>query len=209
MKSDILIKVTDNNNEYFGGDQGWFTGKSARECGCGVIALTNVIITHEKAGNRKNTGSYTIDKSQYMRLANILRRRFLPIIPKFGINGWFLALGANLYFLTHGIRAFAHWGVMPRNLWKSVDDMLSRNWPVILAIGPNNLIFGKKELAMHSDRGKSGINSHYVTIVAADSATITISSWGKRYVINKNEYEAYMKRISNPLFSNILYIFGK
>ena len=45
-----------------------------------------------------------------------------------------------------------------------------------------------------------------MTITAADEATITVSSWGSKYVILKEDYEAYMKKISNPLFSNILYI---
>ena len=211
MKSDLLIKVIDNknNSEYFGGDQGWFAGKSAKGYGCGIIALVNVILTHKKANNSANTDCCSITKSQYMHLADKIRKRYLPIVPGFGINGFILALGANLYFLTHGIKAFARWGVMPCHLWNSVDDMLSRNWPVVLAIGPNNLILGKSTLTMHASSGQSKINSHYVTIVAADTATITVSSWGKRYTIYKRDYETYMKKTSNTLFSNILYIAGK
>lgn len=208
MESDLLIKVLDRskNVEYYGGDQGWFDTKTAKEYGCGVIALANVIITHERLTDRKNPGILKVEKSRYMQVAEVLKKKYLPIIPKLGISGIELAIGANAYFLKNGLNVIARWGVKPNNLWDSVDRMLKKNWPVILAIGPNNTLIGKKCLDLQGDVSNSTARAHYVTITAADEATITVSSWGSKYVILKEDYEAYMKKISNPLFSNILYI---
>lgn len=208
MSSDLFVKVLDRagNREYYGGDQAWFEKKTGKDYGCGVIALTNVIITHDIATNRLNPGIDKVDKTRYMQVAEFIRKKFLPIIPKVGISGLELAIGANMYFLKNGINAIARWGVRPDKLWTSVDKMLKDNWPVILAIGPNNLVFGKKTLDLKGDTYKSTARAHYVTITAADEETITVSSWGKRYTIPKAKYEHYMKRTSNPLFSNILFI---
>ena len=95
---------------------------------------------------------------------------------------------------------------MPKNLWAAVDKMLASGWPVVLAIGPNNTLIGKKNLTMNSECKNETTRAHYVTITAADSVNIMVSSWGKKYTVSKKEYEDYMKKTSNPLFSNILYI---
>ena len=208
MEADLLIKVLDRakNVEYYGGDQGWLETKTAKEYGCGVIAFANVVITHDRVTDKANPGILKVDKARYMQVAESIRKKFLPVIPKFGISGIELAIGANAYFLKNGINVTARWGVKPHNLWKAVDKMLKNSWPVILAIGPNNTLIGKKCLDLMGDTSKSTARAHYVTITAADEETITVSSWGSKYVILKEDYEEYMKKTSNPLFSNILYI---
>ena len=201
MLSSPFITIKDDLTAatYYGGNQAWFSGKTAKDYGCGVIAFANCVLT-------KESKEKTISKKEYMELADNLRKKYFPIIPGFGINGIELAVGANLFFRKHKMPYRARWGVMPGNLWHSVSRMLKKGWPVLLAIGPNNnLLTGKKAVHMSGAKDDFAM-AHYVTITDMDERTITVSSWGNKYTIDKKEYETYMKKVSNPLFSNILFI---
>ena len=91
--------------------------------------------------------------------------------------------------------------------------MLSADLPVILAVGPNFPAVWMKERLRFFVKSKNGVfrpgtatKSHYVTVTGMDEDWLRISSWGSEYYISRREYEDYVHRHSNPLFSNILYI---
>lgn len=91
--------------------------------------------------------------------------------------------------------------------------MLREDIPVILSIGPNfPLLWQKKELTLHIQTNEGSFypgpatHAHYVTVTGMDDTWLQISSWGRKYFINRNEYLQYVKAHSARLVSNILYV---
>lgn len=209
--------IRDGKNKYYGGAQAWSESKTFRGYGCGVIAVAHIAL-HEKNQSVWNEhvaekrNSKIIEKDEFMELVNSLRKRYLFVIPKFGLNGIFLTIGSNFYFRKAGLGLRARWGCMPWNIWKRIDRMLEADIPVLLAIGPNfPFLFGKRKLNLYGK--KNGVYqketetiAHYVTVTASDEAWLEISSWGRRYYINKLEYKKYVSRHSAWLFSNIMVV---
>ena len=201
MSEDHIISVIDEVSgiEYYGGDQAWFESRRLKDYACGVIALTNCILT-------KELDNASISKARFMHLAEKLQKWYLPVVPGFGINGLELAFGANAYFIRNGLPHRAFWGCLPSHIWETAGKMLDKGWPVVLAIGPNNRILTGKESVAMTGNVNDKARAHYVTITNMTKDKLAVSSWGKKFDIDKAEYEKYMKRTSNPLFSNILVI---
>ena len=202
-----FLRIKDKDNYYYGGAQEWAPKKYVRDYGCGVVSSANVIKTLECKGKDNIYG-----KEDFTKFCEDLRKKYLPVIPKFGMNGLFMALGMNAYFLFKSLPYRAFWGVKINKLYREMERMLREGIPVVLAIGPNfpNL-FGKHKLSLYDKRnGKYAptleTKAHYVTVTGFDDKWIRISSWGKQYFINREEYALYIKKYSLPLFSNILLI---
>ena len=199
-------RVTDGTNSYYGGDQAWSDKKYVRGYGCGVAACANVLLhTVERKGPETT-------KADYIRFARHLRHFYLPVIPKFGMNGLFMSLGLNLYFLCKRMPFYSLWGCRFKNIDKITGEMLEKDIPVVIAAGPNwpNL-WGKHAVNLYTlTDGKytvsTGTRAHYMTVTAMDDEYYTVSSWGRKYYINKNEFREYVKKHSNALFSSILVI---
>ncbi|MCA5962640.1 hypothetical protein LC724_22785 [Blautia sp. RD014234] len=91
--------------------------------------------------------------------------------------------------------------------------MLAHDIPVILLVGPNfPFVWGKHRLNMYhrSPEGEYSpscqIKAHFVTVTGMDDTWMRVSSWGKEYYINRQEYVNYVKKHSSFLISNICYI---
>ncbi len=205
LSSDFLQVKTEYANAY-GGNQAWSSKKYVQGYGCGVVACANLLL------HTVDRPKGTMNVEEYTRYAKRLRHRYLPVIPKFGMNGVFMAWGMNLRFLFNRIPMHARWGCRKKNIFMHIERMLSEDIPVVLAAGPNwpNL-WGKHKLKFYAgEPGKfyesTSINSHYVTVTAMNDEYLTISSWGKKYYVNKNEYMEYIKKHSNAVFSSILVV---
>ena len=221
-----LVKETRLPTEYisvkgtFGGNQGWFKdtpggrkGKTLQGFGCGLIGVADIIryLRDEKEG---------LTKDAYLENVLALEKKYFHILPKLGISGLLLAWGLNLYFWKHRKemgRYHARWFVWPWNLIKRIKEMLENGIPVLIAIGPS--IFTKKQLTFFEKRNgpveheylpRTHTKDHYVTITGLlefeDRIMLEISSWGKKYYVNWDEYKKYVLKHDNFYFSNILYI---
>lgn len=199
-----FIQVRDDKNAYYGGDQAWFDSKTTRGYGCGIIACVNTIFGIQK--------KRIITKQNYMSLADIMAKKYLHALPILGINGLSLAWGINRYFRDQRLPYLAWWGCLPGNIWRNVQRMLDAGIAPVLAIGPTwPFLFRNVKLGFYAEKNaavqpRTQIKAHYVSITDLDDEWVTISSWGKRYYIRRDEYERYMKRYSNILYSNILCI---
>ena len=125
------------------------------------------------------------------------------------------------------------WRVNSRNLLNRISEMLENDIPVVLSIGPCLIRGRKKELPLYSIKSSTSndnfnsenqidyeqvnsVKDHYVNVtgiykLSEENNPITktmleISSWGKKYYINFDEYVRFVKKYDNFLFSNILYI---
>lgn len=211
------ITVMKEGRLSYGGSQSWGKGATLRKYGCGTIAGTDVLLylnLHKDYCSRKEIEEENgiFEAEAYMETVKKMKWRYFPLIPGFGMPGWFLAAGINRYFRIHRVPLKASFGVLGRNMWNRMHAMLSHDIPVILAIGPNFPIPGKKhkltfyEKASGSFREVCKTAAHYVTVTAMDGQWIRISSWGREYYIDMNEYMDYVKKHSSFFVSNILYI---
>ena len=199
----FTIKTGTGNS--YGGDQGWLSKKFLKSYGCGIIGAADVILCIQ--------GKKEISKSEYQKFAHHLWKRYLPVLPGFGINGIFLKMGMNRYFRKHKIPHRASWKISGKKLFLRIDEMLAKNLPVILSIGPNfPLIWGKQSVKFYVQKENgsymavSKARAHYVTVTGKNAEWIEISSWGSKYYINQQEYKEYVRRYSSFLVSNIICI---
>lgn len=203
----------------FGGSQMLSKSRTMREVGCGVIAALDLLLylcrfhgcTCAFFAQAAEDG--VIDELEYDELAQKLSRRFFPMIPKLGINGLMLAGGLNLFFLRYALPFRASWGIGSWKLFRQIEDMLAQDIPVILAVGPNFPLFWQKNklnfYVLSPDgamRPSCSIKAHYVTVTGIDEKYLKISSWGREYYIDREEYLSYIRRHSGSIVSNIVKI---
>lgn len=196
------------------------TKKKEREVGCGVIAGLDLLLYLSRyhtqlpktaAMSLSEDGSIPLEC--YLALVHRLRKSFLPLIPRHGINGLTLALGMNACFIKYHLPFFAVWGVPYSKLWSSMEYMLEQNIPVIFSIGPNFPLVWQKHKLIFYIRSEAGAfipgpqtHAHYVTVTGMDDEWLQISSWGRKYYIRRTEYLSYVREHSIKLVSNILYV---
>ena len=222
-----FLRIEEQKRRWYGGAQEWCEQKYMKQYGCGVIGCANVLLhiyqhmsdtVQEDGAGRKHLkwkNSFCMDKDSYMEFVEHLRKYYLPVFPVIGMNGIVMMFGMNRYFHKHQLPYKARWGCLPWNIWKRTKLMLEAQIPVVLAIGPNfPILWGNHRLTLYEKDGmlyhpKTTTKAHYVTITEMDGEWLTISSWGKKYYIKKAEYEMYVRKHSNYLFSNILVIQGR
>ncbi|MDD6073437.1 MAG: hypothetical protein ACI4OO_05000 [Otoolea sp.] len=188
----------------YGGNQQWFPAKTVQNYGCGLIGAADLLLylTGEHS-------EYLFSMEDYLNWIRKLRWYF-PLIPGFGMPGWFLSAGLNLYFRFHRLPFRAAWGTGRRILEEEIVRMLQADLPVILSVGAPFPFFWKKAGVTLYRRAEDKslvpvcrIRAHYVTVTATREETLVVSSWGCRYEIKKEEYEDYVRSCSNRLFSSI------
>lgn len=200
-------QVKDGIWMHYGGNQGWSEKKTMRAYGCGVIGAAHVIL-HEE--NRRKENLTVLEKAEFVEFVENLRRQYLPVLPHFGINGVMLSLGINRYFRKNNMALTSHWGIGKRKLWEKTAKMLAADIPVIIGVGPNYPLFWKKNgVTLYQKKGEQYVENgtvcgHYMIVTAMDEEWLLVSSWGKKYYINKAEYIAYIRKYSNSLFCNVL-----
>lgn len=193
----------------FGGSQSHSARWRIRRCGCGAIAMTDLLLYVTKhhrwqAAKRitEAAACSTIPADLYDRCCRALQRAYLPMLPPFGINGLVLAWGINAYCRLYRLPLRFRWNMKKSNLWQTVRQSLEQDLPAVLAIGPNLPAFWRQEkLTLYQKRGEAyypaaAVSGHYVTVTAMDSMWLEISSWGKKYYISQEEYLRYGEKHS-------------
>ncbi len=134
-----------------------------------------------------------------------------------------------------GLDAKWKWKLTYYDMNNMMEEMLEQDIPVILSIGPNTPnLWGKKGIPFYElrvieyqenseeEKEKSkpyyykaiheNVNAHYVTVTAiikddvAGRIMLRISSWGKQYYINYEEYRDYIENLSGTFTSSIVYV---
>lgn len=212
-----LHRVQRGTETISGGSQRWLKDETAQKYGCGVVAAADLLLY--LARHREGCGGFFRDLPQepipweiYDHYAHRLQKRYFPVIPPFGLNAWLLAWGLDRYFRDYDIPLRAGWGVLPGRLWRSVGRMLGEDIPVILCVGVNFPIPRRDgTLSFHDCEGggTTPVKAHYVTVTGMDGEWLIVSSWGRAYRIRRRELEAYRRRYSCGLYTNIVDIRGR
>jgi len=134
-----------------------------------------------------------------------------------------------------GYQAIWKWSLTYYDMYDIIEEMLQQDIPVILSIGPNTPnLWGKKGISFYERREieylentelgseilkpyyykavKQVINGHYVTVTALIKDDVTsrimlrISSWGKQYYVNYEEYREYVETTSGTFTSSVVYV---
>ena len=199
----------------YGGDQLRAQGANLQRCGCGVVAVEDLLLylrRYHRPGAPAQDDT-PLPCSVYNEALRELNHRHLPLIPRFGVNGLVLVAGLNRILRREGLPYRARWMLSGDKLWARIEDMLRRDLPVILSIGPNFPALWQKNRLRFFSRLPSGelrpsaaAKAHYVTATGMDKDWLCISSWGNRYYIRREEYRQYVRRHSSYLFSNIVYL---
>lgn len=214
------ISVKRNSKLSYGGSQNWSDSRVISRCGCGVIGCADVLIYlsryHLECKNNDFPAELlgeNIDIEAYNQYLTKLNRRYLPIIPPFGINGFALSVGLELAFRYYKIPMRARWGVHSGELFKTIDRMLSEDIPVILSVGPNfPRVWQKKNATLYTmrsgehPRASASTHAHFLTVTGMDEEWLQVSSWGRKYYISREEYADYVRLNSNQLLSSIVNI---
>ena len=214
------ISVAADGTASYGGNQMRSANGTERAVGCGLIAGLDLLLYLSRYHLQDTPDAAplpfdgeAIPDERYWALVSSLRKKYLPLIPRHGINGLFLALGLNAWFLKHRFPFRAFWAVPYPRLWNSIRDMLERDLPVVISVGPNLPLIWQRHKLRFYIKTPSGSYlpgpqtlAHYVTVTGMDEEWLRVSSWGRMYYINCREYLLYVKEHSAKLVSNILVI---
>lgn len=201
----------------FGGNQTRSAHWEIRKCGCGAVAMTDLAVYltryHGCGGSsavETAAGQDPIPAAVYDRCCVELQRKYLPMVPPFGINGLVLTAGLEAYSRIHGLGLRFRWNTDKRKLWDGIRTALERDLPVILAIGPNlPALWQQHKVNLYRRTGNTytaaaAVKAHYVTVTGMDETWLEVSSWGKQYFIHRQEYLRYGERHSTFLVHNAL-----
>ena len=221
-----LCRVNYGKRTSFGGSQTESCKKRIQGYGCGVVAASEVLVYlwRGKAEKEKSTAGDSglalilsrmmtdpVTAENYNSLVDYIEKKYLHVIPNFGITGISLASALNRMFLKLSLPYCAVWSVGERKLFQNMETMLQNNIPVIISAGPGLPFIRKKEsLPLYRPgntlRSAAGAKEHYMTATAIDGEFIYLSSWGNEYIVRKQDFIDYVKRCSNFITSNIVLI---
>lgn len=192
-----------------GGNQMLSDSPTIRKCGCGPVAALDAVWYLEHRGETS-----PLSLEAYNTELRTLCRRYFPLVPPFGINGIVFVLGLNRLLHDRKLPYRAVWMLSGNKLWPRVADMLGKDLPVILSVGPNfPMVWQNNRLPFYRKtengeyRRASAAKGHFVTATGIDESWVRISSWGREYYIDRAEYDSYTRSHSSYAFSNLVYLY--
>ncbi|MDF2906954.1 MAG: hypothetical protein K0R34_2275 [Herbinix sp.] len=249
------VPILKDNSIYYGGSQMWFSDQQRyskdyilHNYGCGTIATADLLLylSLQKKSYKTTVTELVIieDKINYIDYISYLRsindeytktRRHLAVL------GPTIASAINSYSNKFGLglKASWKWSLNYYDMYELIEEMLWKDFPVILAIGPNTPnLWGKKGIPFYELKEidyqepkenpqetteeaskpyyyhaiQQNINGHYVMVTGLIKDEVTgrimlrISSWGKQYYINYEEYRDYVDNTGGTFTSSMIYI---
>ena len=181
----LAIKTQDGKS--FGGNQNWAAGCMMRRYGCGVVALGDVLAylgIHQLSCNTdllygilREDGCLSYPR--YERYLRKINKRYLGVIPGFGVPNFQIPRAMNRYFRHYRIDLRARWCLSSGKMLERIQDSLSRDYPVILAVGQNIPFWKKKKLTFY--RQENGVylpntetKAHYVVVTGMENGYLQI-----------------------------------
>ncbi len=218
--SHSYISVIVDKHRTYGGGQQHSPSVHMEKWGCGVVAAVDLLLYLCRNNPEFPENVFddlpqesVLSSEYYNLLLKRMASKYLPIIPGSGINGLMLSAGINAYFLVRKIPYRAVWGVPHKRIWSEIENMLNNDIPVILSIGPDfPCVWRKNSLPLYTlyPNGRlmktAETRGHYVTATGLDDEWITVASWGRKYLINREEYSRYARKHTTGVLSNILTI---
>lgn len=244
-KEYINVKRKENGVLSFGGDQNFFAKEDACEldirkqkCGCGIVAFADLLLylgTVKRCYLTEKTKSYVnhiLSEEEYKKYYNQMYDFMGGIKGKVGISGLKIQRSFNRMARREHWSLRAKWGFSAKKLYSRIEEMLSRDIPVICCIpmmvlkkdkndylqlyqwqSNDTLQRTQRESMQKGELQKVAYTrAHYVVItgihVIEEEIFYEVSSWGKKFYISRKEYDDFIrKHFLGILLGNILYIY--
>ena len=212
--------------------------------GCGTIATADMFLYLALRNEALQTPvtdlamhNHEIDYPKYDHYVRVINNEYTKTRPIIAVLGPSVASAINSYSDLYGLglQADWKWSLNYYDMYELIEEMLQKDIPVILSIGPNTPnLWGKKGISFYELREidfqettdnstitpkpyyykavKHDIHGHYVTVTALIKDEVTgrfmlrISSWGKQYFINYEEYRDYIESTSGTFTSSLVYV---
>ncbi|MCM1134984.1 MAG: hypothetical protein NC400_05345 [Clostridium sp.] len=231
----IQVKREKNGEITYGGDQGFFAGapvssadERKRKLGCGITALGDIFLY--LAGRdrgyavKENEGllNRVLSEEEYKEYYNRIYKFAggLPAWSSGGLSFIRVQYKFNRMARREHWRLRARWGFCGGKIYERTREMLGRDIPVILCMP---FLFGKRNKGQgitfyrkqETEFVKAAVvSAHYIIITCVikekGCVYLEISSWGKKYYIDWEEYDAFIHRhFLATILGNMLYIKSK
>lgn len=255
LSNSDYVRVMKDNYFSYGGSQMWFPQKNyfskdyiLYHYGCGTIAAADFFLylaLQYEAYKSPETGivlqdNRTIPYNDYYSYVRRIHDRYTKTHRVIAVLGPQLASAIEFYARVNSYQLHAawKWTLGYYDMYEMIEEMLSKDIPVILSIGPNTpLLWGQKGISFYEmeeiditsnaadantkanekrthyyKEVMQNINSHYVTVTAlikddeTNAIMLRISSWGKQFYINYEEYRYYIEETGGTFTSSLVYV---
>ncbi len=219
LKSTDYVPVVKDSAVHYGGSQMWFPGKrwfsqdyKLHNYGCGTIAVSDLFlylaINNDAYRNPLTEsvlqGTDSANYTEYMDFVRKIDGYYTKTKRWLAVLGPRAATAINDYSRMFGLRLQAKWkwSLTYYDMMEAMEEMLSHDFPVIFAIGPNTPnLWGKKGIRLYqqyeveipkelaasigtdflTETGaliryksvKENINGHYVTVTGIIKDPVT------------------------------------
>ena len=225
LKSDYIKIINPSKKiSYFGGNQGWFINdykSNISRQGCGIISAIDATLYLNEV-HEINVDSYKEMVYKFTKVCPLSEVFMHELFSRFaiGITPWQISkylrktLNGNYNIKWNGIHGH-------RDLLLKIEQMLDADIPVIWGLYSfkNRLTLYQVDKETGEFKESKTVNSHYVNAIsvrrnsrgdALHRIMIEVSSWGRRYYIDFDEYLAYAKQsFASKYFSNLIIISPK
>lgn len=198
--------------------------------GCGLIALSDLFLYLARANRMYQTDAVSLARvfrpvlewEDYQKYIYYIHTRFAQVTPEIGVNGVALAFAVRKYCIKYKIPLTIAWkGFLDgQQMLRAIRKMLKENLPVIISIGPNTpIVFRGKGITFYTmtekeefiPSGSQNVHGHYVVVTGIiglkhKRIMLRISSWGKEYYMDYQEYRDYVEQEGDTLTSSLLYL---
>lgn len=212
LKYRKFIKVNNDSQVYFGGNQTWWRNQdeAMSSYGCGIIAMCNLELYVDGVGIKG------ISYDDYIAYVEKRRKEIYSLherskLQRLGLMPSIMERGIDRFYNSKGIDPIVSWcpTINKRKIRMLIDNMLDNNVPVVASY----YVFNKKQkldLYTYNEKTRgfdraAEISRHYFNIVGITRRygkdMLVISTWGQKYYAF---YEQWVRKLS--IFSNILYV---
>lgn len=198
--------------------------------GCGIIAIGDLFLYLAKSSRVYETDAVKLarptrpimDWEDYRNYIYYIYHSFASIMPGSGMSGFALASSVRQYCIKYRLPMTIAWkGFLDdQKMLKVMRKMLKENIPIILSIGPNTpLVFRGKGIPFYTmtseqeliPNGNLAVHSHFVMVTGIlgrkhKQILLRISSWGREFYIDYQEYRDYVAGEGDTLTSSLLYL---
>lgn len=204
------------------------------QSGCGIVALADTFL-YLSSWKKSFVGTWmesyvnhALTEVQYRAYYNQIYYMLGGVSLRNGASGLKLARGFNRLARQQHINLKGRWAFSGKKILSRIEQMLEKDIPVILCVPK---MVGKKVkehklgFYQYSERElvqKTAISAHYVVVTGINMLSemeqygvntsekrtlLEISSWGKKYYIDWQEYKDFIDtHFLGTILGNILYI---
>lgn len=203
-----------SSGEAYGISQQWSSMPVLRGWGCGTAAALMLLGYLHRYHADGQSAPWELfpevpEKEDCRVLLDTVGKRYFPVLPRYGMNGFSLAFCLNRYFRRFRMPYTAWWRSV--RVIPVLRRMLAADIPVIFSVGPDfPLLWQKHPLELYAHIGDKTpvqkVRAHYMVATGLENGWLRLSSWGREYYLPIAAWEEHHKYHSGYLVDGIIQI---